>query len=76
MAAGIALFLDAGDEEDLVIHGESVGDAEHQDGRDEVDPAGDGEVAEEVAALEDEHHGAEGGGEAEAGAQDRLQGDQ
>ncbi len=62
------LLADAGEEEDLVIHGQAEGDAEDERGHEHVRGAGDGEAAQQarsVAFLEDEDQGAETGCQAQ-----------
>jgi hypothetical protein len=54
VAGAVALLLDAGEQEHLVVHGQAVGDAEHQHRDARLDRAGGGEAegAGEVAVLE------------------------
>src|SRR5207249_427494 len=63
VARAVVLLLDARQQEDLVVHRQPEGDAEHEDRGGRVEGADGGEVesAREVAVLEDPHHGAERG---------------
>jgi len=72
------LLLDPGQQEHLVVHRQPERDAEHQDRDRRVEGSGRGEVEKigAVAVLEDPHHGAEGGAEAEHVEDDRLDRDE
>ena len=58
VAGEVVLLLDAREQEDLVVHRQAEGDAEHQDRTGEHELAGRGEVeqARQMALLEDPHH--------------------
>jgi hypothetical protein len=66
VTGAVVLFLDARQQEHLVVHRESEGDAEHEDRCGDVECSGGGEVEQStaVALLEDPHRGAEGRAEA------------
>ena len=66
VAAVLPLLVDAGDEEDLVVHREAEHDCEDHDGDERIDRSGlDAERACEPAALEDRLHDAERRGDRE-----------
>ena len=71
---GVVLLLDAGQEENLVIHRQPESDTEHEDGHGHEQRPGGGEAEQTgaVALLEDEHHRPEGGGEREEVEHDGL----
>ena len=68
------LFLDARQQEHLVVHREAEGDAEHQDRRGRIDRTGGREMqaAGQMALLEDPHHGPEGGAQTQQVQHHRL----
>ena len=74
VARAVVLLLDAGEQEDLVVHRQPERDAEHQDRRRRVERARGREVedARPVALLEDPHHRAERRGEREQVEHQRL----
>ena len=76
VAGAVVLLLDAGEQEDLVVHRQPEGDAEHQDrrGRCRVRPVGvKSRDPRAVAVLEDPDHRPERRGEAEEVQHDRLE---
>ena len=76
VAGAIVFLLYPRQKEDLVVHRQTEGHAEHDQRRGRVDVAGRAEVerAGQVALLEDPHHGPEGGGQAEDVEHERFHG--
>ena len=73
----LPLLVDAGDEEDFVVHRETEHDREDHHGDERIDRSGlDAERAGEPAALEDRLHDAEGCGDREQVHERGLQRDQ
>ncbi len=65
VVAGVVQFLDAGEDEDLVVHRQPEGDDEQQHGHGDRQRAGvEAEQAGQVAVLEDPDGDAEHRGEA------------
>ena len=78
VAAAVEALLDPGEQEHLVVHRQSEGDAEHQDRRVDVDPprGRDAEQRAEMAILEDQYQDAERCGQAQQVEHQRLDGDE